>query len=63
MKTIATVIITMGITLTAILITHISMSHELELECTDANGVALTDKKGRMICIDRGSVVEFFGIN
>lgn len=60
MKAIVITLALMWAALSGILIAHMIESHTLELQCTDINGVPLTDKQGRMICVDRGSIVEFF---
>lgn len=60
MKAIVITLGVMWIALSSILLMHMVESHTLELQCTDTKGVPLIDKQGRMICIDRGSIIELF---
>lgn len=59
MKAIVLTLAAMWLVLSTILIMNMIQSHTLELECTNVDGVTVIEKD-RLICVDRGSLVELF---
>jgi len=57
MKAIVYTLSAMILVLGTVLVMHMIQSHTLELECTNIDGVTVIEKD-RIVCVDKGSLVE-----